>query len=302
LEQSLQIAIASCAQFRSDPDQPAWDEIRAAKPDVLLLLGDNIYLKKDSHRKPDRLADELRGLYKEQFLQPRFAALLADLRQRGGQLVATYDDHDFLGNNRYGADADNLSLRETARSEFIAAFAPRQTGADVYALYHLGKADAAPLVDLVVLDARFYRTDPADDSPGRDAMLGAAQWQWLEQVVTSSKARYLVVASSTTVHAIKDENWPQYPQAHQRLLQLLRGRPGALVVSGDVHENLAQGHDGVVEITSSGVARRKVFGTKMLRNWGLLEFGAAALRVRLQSPDPKWQRDITLSLNHWSLP
>ena len=37
------IAAASCANIQQVNPQPVWSEIRAERPDVLLLLGDNIY-------------------------------------------------------------------------------------------------------------------------------------------------------------------------------------------------------------------------------------------------------------------
>jgi alkaline phosphatase D len=143
----MKIIAAACANIRDVNPQPAWTEIRAEQPDVVLLLGDNVYLQRDDHTAPEALAAELQALYAAQFAEPGFAGLLADLRSRGGQLVAIYDDHDFLGNNRGGAHS-SAALRQAARAAFIRAFAPLMTGTDVYRVQHLG------LVDLVVLDER----------------------------------------------------------------------------------------------------------------------------------------------------
>ena len=214
----MKIAAASCAKVQSIPNQLAWSEILAAKPDVLLLLGDNIYLDHDSHDDPAALRAELNALYARQFAESNFAALLKDVRQRGARVIPIYDDHDFLGNNRYGGD-HNPALRDAARAEFIRAFSPQQTGNDVYSLHQLG------LVDLVVLDERYYRRNPGASGKDRDAVLGAAQWLWLEDIVATSKAKYLLVASSTTLHTFGDESWEQYPAAFQRLTQLLLDLP-----------------------------------------------------------------------------
>ena len=139
----MKVAAASCAKVQSLPSQPAWAEIQAEQPDVLLLLGDNIYLDRDGHTESDALATELRSLYLRQFAQPEFAALVADMKRRACRVVAIYDDHDFLGNNRYGGD-NSPALCEAARGEFVRAFAPQQTGTEVYSVYRLG------LVDLVI--------------------------------------------------------------------------------------------------------------------------------------------------------
>lgn len=92
--------MASCAKLQQVDPQPVWSEIAALRPDVLLLLGDLVYLDHDRHDDPAALAAELRRLYDAQFAEANFAALRADLAARGAALLSIYDDHDFLGNNR----------------------------------------------------------------------------------------------------------------------------------------------------------------------------------------------------------
>ena len=53
------IAAASCANMQQVNPQPVWSEIRAERPDVLRLLGDNIYLDHDRHSSPDKLRREI---------------------------------------------------------------------------------------------------------------------------------------------------------------------------------------------------------------------------------------------------
>lgn len=289
----MKIAFASCAKIQDLALQPAWDDIRVQRPDVLLLLGDTVYLDRNDHHDPAQLAADLRQLYQRQFAQPQFAALRADLLQRGGQLVAIYDDHDFLGDNRCGGDAEP-ALREAARAEFVRAFDPLCTGPEVYALHRLG------LVDLVLLDLRFHRlAAPGGD---RDALLGPGQWQWLERAVAASSAPYLVVASSITMHRFGSESWEDHPAAFRRLRALLQHRPGALVVSGDVHHNAAYDDSGVVEIVSSGVARVGAMFHAERRNWGLLDFSPERLQVSLHSLKVTGRLAFELPLARWALP
>lgn len=289
------LAIASCSRVQDLSPQPAWAEIQAAQPDAVLLLGDNIYLRHDHHRASTALAADLRQHYELQFAEPGFASLVSDLRARGKPLLAIYDDHDFLGNNRYGGDHDP-ALRSQARAEFVRAFAPPLTGEDVYHHSRFG------LVDLVVLDARFYRTHPAVAAGDRDAILGTEQWRWFEDCVRASSAPYLVVASSTTVHTIADESWEQYPGAFRRLVTLLGGRKGALVVSGDVHRNAVYDDSGVLEITTSAVARRGVVYGAERRNHGLLGFDPGGVRVELRSLKVSGRFDFRVELDAWRLP
>ena len=294
----FKLAFASCAKFQHQPVQPAWDDIRHWRPDALLLLGDNVYLDHDRHGDPLALAAELRRLYAQQLAVPSFKALLDDLRLRQAPVIAIYDDHDFLGNNRCGGDEDP-ALREAARQEFVNAFKPLMTGADVYSCRSLG---ANHLIDLIVLDERFYRNQPALAGGSRNAILGAQQWTWFEQQVQQSQARYLVVASSTTVHTFGDEAWEQYPGAFQRLVQLLGKRQGALVLSGDVHRNAAYDDSGLIEIVSSAVARNGiVFGAER-RNFGLLSFDAQGVDVKLESLKASWRFNFRIPSQPWALP
>jgi alkaline phosphatase D len=291
----MKIAVASCAKMQQLQIQPAWKDIQSAQPDVLLLLGDNIYLDHDSHNDPTQLASELRTLYTRQRNQPEFASLLADLAKRSAPVIAIYDDHDFLGNNRYGGDSIP-ALREAARAEFIRAFSPLKTGDDVYCVHKLGA------VDLALLDARFYRQRPQCSAGDRDAILGAVQWNWLEEAVASSTAPYLLVASSTTVHTFADESWEQYPAAFQRLLNLLARRSGAFVVSGDIHRNEAYDDTGLIEIVTSAVARRGNGWGGERRNWVLLSFDANAMQVDMRSLKANGRKAFSVSLANWTLP
>jgi alkaline phosphatase D len=295
----MKLAFASCAKLQSTNPQPVWSEIRAEKPDVVLLLGDNVYLDHDRHDNAAELSAELDARYQAQLAEEHFAALLRDVRSRGGEVLAIYDDHDFLGNNRYGGD-HGPSLRDAARKALIRAFAPQQTGSDVYRVHRAGP------VDIVVLDERFYRRSPAASGADRNAILGQEQWDWLENVVTTSDAPYLLVASSTTLHSFADESWEQYPGAFTRLVDLLRRHKNSgkapLVVSGDVHRNTVYDDSGVIEIVSSAVARHGIVFGSPRRNYGILNFDDDRLRVQLRSLKVGWRFDFVIQRGQWSLP
>lgn len=290
----MKIVAASCCKLQQTNPQPVWKEIQDESPDVLLLLGDNIYLDHDHHSDPVALRNELRRFYDAQLAEPSFAGLLANVRQRDGAILSTYDDHDFLGNNRHGGDHP-AGLRETARAELVRAFAPPRTGDDVYSVTR------SDLVDIVVLDERFYRRAPSSAKGDRDAILGAQQWLWFENVVRQTAEKYLVVASSTTFHTYGDESWEQYPSAFNRMRTLLGHRRGAMIVSGDVHRNALYDDSGVMEIVTSGVARNGIVFGVPRRNYGVLTFEGDSTRVQLRSSKASWRFDVTIPRSRWSL-
>ncbi|HSI58725.1 MAG TPA: alkaline phosphatase D family protein [Ideonella sp.] len=292
----MKLIAASCTKHQDIAPQTVWADIQAERPDVLLLHGDNVYLQHNQHDDPLLLAAELRSLYAQQFAEPAFAALLADLRARGGQLAAIYDDHDFLGDNRCGGDV-SPALREAARGEFIRAFGPPlRAGSEVYRVLPLG------LVDLVVLDGRFHRSSLATSRDDRDAMLGSLQWRWLENTLAASIAPYLVLASATTLHDYGSESWEHCPAAFSRLTGLLKGRPGALVIAGDVHRNAAYDDSGVIEIVTSAVARRGMVFGAVRQNYAVLSFDAQAVRVELRCLKVGGRFDFNIPLARWALP
>jgi len=83
------IAIASCCRIQWQRRQPARRAIAKAKPDLVLLLGDNVYMRE--YKDPARWDHvHLENRYCEQFREPDFRALTDTT-----PFMATWDDHDF---------------------------------------------------------------------------------------------------------------------------------------------------------------------------------------------------------------
>lgn len=290
----MKLAAVSCSKFQQINPQPVWAEIMAEKPDVLLLLGDTVYLEHDNHSDPVALAKELRALYEAQFAEPNFSKLLSDMRARGARVLSIYDDHDFLGNNRYGGDHDP-SLRNAAHAEFVRAFGLPMAAGELYGKYSAGTAD------ILLLDERYFRRSPTHSQFDRDAILGVQQWAWFEKSVAESTAKFLVVASSSTVHTFGDESWEQYPAAFGRIRTLLRDRRGTMVISGDVHRNALYDDSGVMEIVTSGVARNSLLFGAPRKNYGIFTFSDEAVRIELRSLKAGWRFDVKVPLSRWEL-
>lgn len=289
---------AACCRLQGSPVQPVWDEIRALAPDALLLLGDTVYLERDDHDEPAALAADLRERLARQLAEPHFAALRADLRRRGAPLLAVYDDHDFLGDDRCGADVAP-ALREAARAAFVDAWRdPADPAPPTGALW---SSHAIGPVRVLMTDQRYHRRAAAASAHDADAILGAEQWAWLEGELARRDTPFLVFASPTTFHAWRGESWEAYPAAFARLRAMLARRPGALVVAGDLHANGLYDDSGVVEVVSSGIARRgRVYGVER-RNYGVLRFDGERLHVSLRSDTPGHRFETELSRADWRL-
>ena len=99
------IAIASCCKIQYVPDQPGWEEIEDERPDLLLLLGDNVYMRNGSWDHP-----YMEERYKEQLKERHFKSLLGAV-----PFLATWDDHDFGPNDTNGAEVADWQRRESRR-------------------------------------------------------------------------------------------------------------------------------------------------------------------------------------------
>jgi alkaline phosphatase D len=204
----------------------------------MLFIGDNHY------GNASELGD-LRQFYRHAHTRP----LRADLMSRTAT-IATWDDHDYVGNNTDGtAPGKDIALRV-----FQEYWANGSYGADgvagVFSVQHM--AD----VDIFLLDDRYWRG--LDDS-----ILGDAQEAWLMDALGASTATFKVLASgSQWTPDGSSDSWGAYPAAWDRFRQSLvdGGVEGVVLLSGDIHSSELRLLDGgpggydLPELTSSPLA------------------------------------------------
>lgn len=307
----MKIAFTSCIDAIDDPRQPVWGAIKKLAPDVLVLLGDTMYMDYGiallgserpvgSPRKltDDTFASTMYARYKQQWAVKSFRDLLAS----GPQLAMVWDDHDFAWNNARGLGTEK-HFAVSNEKRLIAQGLFRQfrdtcaqaDGSAYPAMPPLGALLGAAEqgiqgtfdrdgVRFVMLDGRSYREDP---NIGPDAqMFGLAQREWLRQLISEWDGP--VVICSGSVMTGSEESWDKYLD-YAWLLGLSTGR--MIVLSGDIHKNaLPVRHSAfVVEVTSSGAARPGLGGGfshvgGARGNFGLLTVGEQ-IAVTLYSED-----------------
>lgn len=292
------IAFGSCA--RQDQPQPIWDAIMAARPDLFLMIGDNIYGDTDD-------MEVLRAKYAQLGAIPGFQRLRASV-----PLLAVWDDHDF-GKDDVGEDYPKRVESQQVFMEFFRepADSPRRKHPGLYLSQLFGPVGKRTQV--ILLDARYFRsklTRRPNRIPGEgpyvpnndpaSTMLGEEQWRWLEEQLRVP-AQLRVIASGVQV-VPEDHSWEKWmnmPHERERLFRLLRETKagGVLFLSGDRHlAELSMMDAGlgypVYDLTSSGLnqanetwrkyeANRHRVGTM---NWGD-NFGLVA--VDWDRPDPR---------------
>lgn len=236
----VRIAFGSCAD---NPSSPIWDSIRREKPNFLLLLGDNIYVR------PQEIVDEraIRARYQALISDPGFRRLWSEV-----PVYAIWDDHDFGPSNGdssfQGAELARKIFREIwTNNPPPPAEIPQSIG---FKLSFGG-------VKLLALDDRSFRINPQKQTAG--TMFGKAQLAWLERELSADDSAVIVVANGNQMLARRygaAESLNQYPEERQKFRKIIENskRP-VVLLSGDRHFGeifeFDLGKKRVLELTSS---------------------------------------------------
>lgn len=235
------IAFGSC--LKQAKPAPIFEHLLAAEPDVLVMLGDNVYV--DQPRVPKR-AEEFGPVYNELEAQPYWARV----RDEVPLLLATWDDHDY-GKNDAGQE---WPLKEAGKKEFVRFYpdSAAQLPGDRDGIYHAAiVGDEDQRVQFIMLDTRWFR-GKLNRKPGPRGkrgpylpntdmsrpLLGEAQWAWLEEQLREP-ADVRVIGSSIQVVSREHgwECWGNFPQELDRLYRLIGETEarGVVFLSGDRH-------------------------------------------------------------------
>ena len=239
------IAFGSCAT-QLNPC-PIWKEVGAYKPELLLLLGDNIYADVVDGRLVPSTPERIRAAYEMLAKEEGFATL-----RKNTPIMAVWDDHDF-GNNDAGVEWIHKDVSAEIFHDFFGTpkDSPKRKQQGLYDAKIFGPEGKRTQV--ILLDTRYFRTElkkakaplpgsrsiPYEESTGAEAqMLGETQWKWLEEQLRQP-AEVRIIASS--IQVLSDEHiyekWSNFPEERARLYQLIRQceASGVILLSGDRH-------------------------------------------------------------------
>jgi len=323
------IAFGSCA--KQSKDQPIWEAVLAAKPDLFVFLGDNIYAD-------TRDMAVVREKYAQLAAKPGFRRL-----RETTPLCAIWDDHDF-GEDDAGGDYPMKAETRKLFCDFWGepAASPRRTRDGIYAAYVFGPPGRR--VQILLPDLRWNRTPirkldlgganyeawakakaaagqetpgPYERNPDLAAtMIGEPQWRWLEGELRRP-ADLRIFGSSLQVLAdfAGWEGWVNYARDQARLFQAIRdARAGRLIcISGDTHYGEVSRLDANVpypiwDITSSGLTEvwpvtppnaLRIGEVWRDRNFGLIEidWSTPAPVVRIEVRDEKGAPRLTQTID-----
>lgn len=194
------------------------------KPDFMLWGGDNIYLREVDFDSPSGILHRNTHTRSLPELQP----LLGSTHH-----YAIWDDHDFGWN-----DADrSYPFKDLTANAFKLFW-----GNPNYGVGTDGKGISGTFswgdAEFFLLDNRYFKT-PNDNKVFKKELLGEKQLQWLIDALTYSSAtfKFIVIGGQTINPAQVYENYANYAEERQRLLQLIREAKikGVFFFSGDRH-------------------------------------------------------------------
>jgi len=231
----LAIAIGSCF-FLADPD-PLWPgadygagsgifaAIAAQKPDVMLWLGDNLYLQEPDFYDPASMAARYRRQRAFAPLQPLLTATAH---------LAIWDDHDYGPN-----DSDTSYVLKGETLGLFRRYWPNPAAGLPDAAGTFGMARYGDIL-FFLLDDRWYRSPNAWPEGPDKTMFGARQLEWLKQALVSAprSALKIVAAGGQLWHrGSRFEGWHRYQTERDAFAAwLVRARiENVLFVSGDRH-------------------------------------------------------------------
>ena len=206
-----------------------WNTIRAENPDVLFLLGDNVY--SDAPKMPEMQ----NYCYYRRQSRPEFKQLISNT-----PTYTIWDDHDFGTNDCSGGPAINepawkLPVYRVYRNNWVN---PGYGGGDqqpgCYYDFYLGD------IHFVMLDGRYYRNLNDETMP---TMLGPVQREWLLEKIKASTGRLLVLCSPVPwvfeAKGVSRDTWNGFKEERKVIFDLLgeRKADGVLLMSADRHRS-----------------------------------------------------------------
>ena len=256
-----------------------WDTIRNKKPDILMLLGDNVYI--DDPKTP---AMQHYCYYRRQS-RPEFRRLVDHT-----PVYTIWDDHDFATNDSSGGPAIatppwKLPVYRVYRNNWVNpgyGGGEKQPGCNYD--FYLGD------VHFIMLDGRYYRNLRPQDN-GRSTMLGPVQRKWLLETIRKSTGKFVVLCSPVPwtflAKGKSKDTWNGFREERTEIFDFLAKHKveGVVLMSADRHRSDLWKIDrpngySLYELNSSrltnqhvhGTMKQAVFSYNKKQSFGLVEF------------------------------
>ena len=228
------VLIGSCAYINEAkydrPNTPygggyeIFASMAAAKPDLTIWMGDNVYFREVDYDSPAGMAYR----YRHDRALPQLQSLL-----NTGTHAAIWDDHDYGPNDanssfQFKAEALELFKRYWANPSYGVLEAK-----GIFTVIHHNDAD------FFMLDDRWYRDN--DRLVGSEkAMFGERQLSWLKNALLNSTANFKIIVGGNQFLSEQNkwEGWLNFPLERRSFIDWLGANKvdGVMFASGDRHQ------------------------------------------------------------------
>lgn len=232
---NIKFAAGSCTYVNDTPyDRPGkpygsnysiFTKIYEQKPDFMLWLGDNAYLREADWGTKTGILYR----YTHSRSLPEIQPLLASTHH-----YAIWDDHDF-GPNDSDKSYPNKELTLEAFKLFWGNLnygAGNSQGKGIQGSFVWGD------LQFFLLDDRFFRTANQNTASQR-TILGDEQVEWLINALTSSQASFKIIAVGVQFisNSKVKENFINFPEERQKIIDAIQKNkiPGVIFLTGDRH-------------------------------------------------------------------
>lgn len=254
----LVIAFGSCnKQFKTNK---LWDDIAANNPHIWIWGGDNIYSDTED-------MDKMKHDYDQQVNQEGYSEISDQTK-----ILGTWDDHDY-GLNDGGQEFKMKAESQQLFLDFMGVDKndERRNRQGVYHSEIIKTRQGS--VKIIVLDTRYFRSGlTASEIKGKryqpneyglGTILGAEQWNWLENELNTSRSDFNIIVSSiqflSNQHGF--ETWGNFPHEVDKLKTLMASSKAKriMLLSGDRHisefsrANVNGLNYPIIDFTSSGM-------------------------------------------------
>lgn len=202
-------------------EQIVWKAVAAKRPDLFLLMGDNIYSNSTDPAKQ-------RPMYLAYRADPHFRAFAATV-----PIYAIWDDHDYGKNNSDRTQPGKQRSLRTFNELWPNPASVAGAEGGIWSRFTVGQSE------FYLLDVRYHRS-PNDEPDGpAKTMLGRGQRDWFTRSLADSQAVFKFPVSGSSWNCGGVEAW-NHPFAHEydSILAAIRAREveGVILLGGDQHQ------------------------------------------------------------------
>lgn len=272
----LNIIAGSCLKIENNEYAALLDSIIRYRPDLMIWLGDNVYLKDNDVYDADQIRERYR-LYRR---HPQLHTVLATIPS-----IAIHDDHDYGPGDSDSSyllrNVSNKIFRSYWYTSSMEEYSNKNPG--LFNYYQLGT------FRFILSDNRSFRSK---QSELKSQIFGQHQLKQIDSILSNDNhpANILLSGGQILNPAMKYENLSNFPSEYQHVLKILeRSVHPTLILSGDRHHGEITAIPKAMEITASPIFG-SIFNTdeiNTLRTYGPIdEFNMVYLQLDASTITP----------------